>query len=108
MASLKKLAGQTVWYGLSNIGARFLNYVLTPIVTYLLHTKSGQAEYGDYSVLMAAIAFVNVVYTYGMETAYFRFSISDTNREKLFQTTLTLLVVSTILLSLGIILCRTG
>jgi len=106
LASLKKLAGQTVWYGLSNIGARFLNYVLTPIVTYLLHTKSGQAEYGDYSVLMAAIAFVNVVYTYGMETAYFRFSVSDTNREKLFQTTLTSLVVSTILLSLGIILCR--
>jgi O-antigen/teichoic acid export membrane protein len=104
--SLKKLAGQTVWYGLSNIGARFLNYILTPIVTYLLHSKSGQAEYGDYSVLMAAIAFVNVIYTYGMETAYFRFSVSDTSRANLFQTTFTSLLVSSLLFSLGIILFR--
>ena len=106
MASLKKLAGQTVWYGLSNIGARFLNYILTPIVTYLLHTQAGQAEYGDYSVLMAAIAFVNVIYTYGMETAYFRFSVSDTNREKLFQTAFTSLFVSSVFFSVVFILFR--
>ena len=99
MASLKKLAGQTAWYGLSNIGARFLNYILTPIVTYLLHTKSQQADYGDYSVLMAAIPFVNVLFTYGMETAYFRFSVSETDRKNLFQTTFTSLLISTILLS---------
>ena len=104
--SIKKLAGQTVWYGLSSIGARFLNYILTPLVTYLLHTKAQQADYGDYSVLMAAIAFVNVIYTYGMETAYFRFSVSETNRNKLFQTTFTSLVVSTILLSIAFILFR--
>ncbi len=104
--SLKKLAGQTVWYGLSNIGARFLNYILTPIVTYLLHTQAGQAEYGDYSVLMAAIAFVNVVYTYGMETAYFRFSSSGENREKLFQTAFSSLFVTTILFSAIFILFR--
>ena len=104
--SLKKLAGQTVWYGLSNIGARFLNYILTPIVTYLLHTQAGQAEYGDYSVLMAAIAFVNVVYTYGMETAYFRFSSSGENREKLFQTAFSSLFVTTILFSVVFILFR--
>ncbi len=103
MASLKKLAGQTVWYGLSNIGARFLNYILTPIVTYLLHSKSQQAEYGDYSVLMASIAFINVIYTYGMETAYFRFSVSSTDRGKLFQTTFSSLLVSTLLLSLAFI-----
>jgi O-antigen/teichoic acid export membrane protein len=106
LASLKKLAGQTVWYGLSNIGARFLNYILTPIVTYLLHTKAQQADYGDYSVLMSAIAFVNVVYTYGMETAYFRFSAQGTDRNTLFQTTFSSLLVSTLLLSAGIIFYR--
>ena len=95
-----------MWYGLSNIGARFLNYILTPIVTYLLHTRAGQAEYGDYSVLMAAIAFVNVIYTYGMETAYFRFSLPGNNRERLFQTTFSSLYVSTILFSLLFILFR--
>ena len=100
MASLKRLAGQTVWYGLSNIGARLLNYLLTPIITILLNSPKGQVDYGDYSVLMAAIAFVNVLYTYGMETAYFRFSSSGTDQKKLFQTTMSSLFVSTILISL--------
>jgi len=103
LASLKKLAGQTAWYGLSNIGARLLNYLLTPIVTYLLNSPRGQGDYGDYSVLMAALAFVNVVYTYGMETAYFRFSSSGTDQKKLFQTTFTTLIISTFLLSAALI-----
>lgn len=104
--SIKKLAGQTVWYGLSNIGARFLNVILTPIITYVLHTKAGQAEYGDYSVLMSTIAFANVIYTYGMETAYFRFSVNKDEREQLFQTTFSSLLVSTLLLSAIIVLFR--
>lgn len=95
-----------MWYGLSNIGARFLNYILTPIVTYLLHSKTQQADYGDYSVLMSAIAFVNVIYTYGMETAYFRFSSQGTDRSQLFKTTFSSLLVSTILLSTGLILFK--
>lgn len=102
MASLKRLAGQTVWYGLSNIGARLLNYLLTPIITILLNSPKGQVDYGDYSVLMAAISFVNVLYTYGMETAYFRFSASGTDQKKLFQTTMSSLFVSTIFISLAI------
>ena len=99
MSSLKKLAGQTLWYGMSNIGARLLNYVLTPLVTHLLHTKSQQAEYGDYSVLMAAISFANVIFTYGMETAYFRFSVNNPNRNSLFQTTFSSLLISTLIFS---------
>jgi len=102
LASLKRLAGQTVWYGLSNIGARLLNYLLTPIITILLNSPKGQVDYGDYSVLMAAISFVNVLYTYGMETAYFRFSASGTDQKKLFQTTMSSLFVSTIFISLAI------
>jgi len=106
LASLKKLAGQTAWYGLSNIGARLLNYLLTPIVTYLLNSPKGQGDYGDFSVLMAGLSFVNVVYTYGMETAYFRFSSSGTDQKKLFQTTFTSLIVSTVLLSAAFFFAR--
>ncbi len=88
-----------MWYGVSNIAARFLSYVLTPLVTYLLKSPTGQMEYGDFSVLYAAIPFLNVIYTYGIETAYFRFSSSGTDRKKLFQTTFTSLLISTLLFS---------
>ncbi len=104
--SLKKLAGQTIWYGVSNIAARFLSFILTPLVTYLLHSRSGQAEYGDFSVLYAAIPFINVVFTYGIETAYFRFSANGTNKENLFQTTFSSLLLSTLIFSTVLILVR--
>ncbi|MFM8834251.1 MAG: polysaccharide biosynthesis permease, partial [Cytophagales bacterium] len=32
------------------------------------------AQYGDITNLMAVVGVVNVVYMFGMETAYFRFS----------------------------------
>ena len=68
--SIKKLAGQTVWYGASSIAARFLNYLLTPYLTGVLAI----ASYGEMSLVYAAIPFLNVIFTYGLETAYFRFS----------------------------------
>ena len=36
MSALKKLAGQTAIYGLSTILPRFLNYLLTPLLTYII------------------------------------------------------------------------
>ena len=70
MSNIKKLAGQTFWYGFSNIFGRFINYLLTPLLTGIY--SSGQ--YGDISILFAYAAFLNIVFTYGMETAYFRFN----------------------------------
>ncbi len=64
-----------MWYGLSSIFASFLNYLLTP---YLTHYMSA-AVYGEMSLIYAAIPFMNVVYTYGMETTFFRFSNKDHN-----------------------------
>lgn len=72
MSALRKLAGQTAIYGLSSIVARFLNFLLTP-----LYTSRGvfpPAEYGVITSLYAWAAFLNIVLTFGMETAYFRFS----------------------------------
>lgn len=97
MASLKALASQTVWYGMSNIASRFLNYLLTPLLTYLLADASGMQHYGELTILYAAIAFANVVFTYGMETAYFRFSHQEeVDRESLYQTSLSSLLFSTL------------
>ena len=100
LASLKNLAGQTVWYGLSNIAAKLLNVLLTPLLTYILVSPKGQADFGDFAVIYAGISFANVVYTYGMETAFFRFSaIQGSNKERLFQTSFSSLLVTTVLFS---------
>ncbi len=68
--ALKKLAGQTAVYGLSSIVGRLLNYLLVPIYTRIF----SPAEYGVVSELYAYVTFLMVLYTYGMETAYFHFT----------------------------------
>ncbi|MBL0044801.1 MAG: oligosaccharide flippase family protein [Flavobacteriales bacterium] len=74
MSVLRKLARQTAIYGLSSIVARFLNFLLVP-----LYTSKGVFEPADYGVVTALYswtALLNVVLTFGMETAFFRFSMN--------------------------------
>jgi len=77
LSSLKKLASQTLWYGLSSIAARFISYLLVPYLTY----KFTESAYGEMSIVYSFIPFLNVIVTHGMETAYFRFG-SKENEEK--------------------------
>jgi O-antigen/teichoic acid export membrane protein len=95
LSSVKKLAGETIWYGGSSIAARFLNYLLTPYLTL----KLSSANYGDMSLVYAAIPFLNVVFTYGLETAFFRFSNKDEIKKDIYSTASISIFVSTIFLS---------
>ncbi len=104
--SLKKLAGQTVWYGVSNIAARLLTYLLTPYFTYILTGYNGQVVYGKYRYIYALFPIMNVLYTYGMETAFFRFSSSE-DRKKLYNTQITAMLVSTFVFTILLYLFRT-
>jgi O-antigen/teichoic acid export membrane protein len=94
--SIKKLAGQTLWYGVSSIAARFINYFLTPYLTYAL-TK---ADYGRMGAIYSAIPLMNVVFTYGMETAYFRFVQKNDRTQSVNNTATISLLFSTIFLSI--------
>ncbi len=97
MASgIKKLAGQTVIYGLGTIVPRFLNYLLTPLLTYGFTAT----EYGINSELYAYISFLNVIFTYGMETTFFNFSSKLENKQEVYNTALISLVLSSIFFSL--------
>jgi O-antigen/teichoic acid export membrane protein len=70
MSILKKLAGETLSYGFSTILGRSLNFLLV-----FVHTKAfSPAESGINVKLYGYIAIANILYTYGMETAYFRFA----------------------------------
>lgn len=95
MSNIKKLAGQTMWYGVSSIAARFLFYLLTPYFT----TKLTVARYGDMSILYAAIPFLNVIFTYGMETAYFRFATKEGDARGIYNTSIISIVTTTIFLT---------
>ena len=84
-----------MWYGLSSILARFLNYLLTPYLVGILAT----ASYGEMSLVYACIPFLNVVFTYGMETTYFRFSNKGEDNRKVFSTGSLSLLFSTLVLT---------
>ena len=92
MSGIKKLAGQTLWYGVSSIFGRLLNYLLTPILTAIFLEK----EYGKISILFTIAALLNIVFTYGMETSYFRFS-SLQPEPKVYNTSSTSIWISTAL-----------
>ncbi len=94
MSSIKKLAGETLWYGGSTIVARFLNYLLTPFLTYNLAEVS---DYGKIGLIYSIIPIFNVVFTYGFETAYFRFSANKEDNKDLYSTAALSLFISTVL-----------
>lgn len=84
-----------MWYGVSSILARFLNYLLTPYLTRQLST----AAYGEMGLIYAAIPFITNVFSYGMETTYFRYTNKEEDDQNVYNTTALSLITSTLLLS---------
>ncbi len=93
MNPLKKLLSQTAIYGLSSVIGRLLNYLLVPLYTrYFL-----PAEYGVVTELYAYVAFLVIVLTYGLETAFFRFSKKENDVKVVYSTALISLLVSSLI-----------
>lgn len=84
MNPLKKLASQTAVYGLSSILGRLLNYLLVPLYTRVFSPE----QYGVVTEMYAYVSFLIIILTYGMETAFFRFSQSQRDKDKVYSTTL--------------------
>lgn len=95
LSNIKKLASQTMWYGLSSIAARFINYLLTPFLTYSHVIKT--SDFGKMGLIYSALPVLNVLFTYGFETAYFRFSSREEYKQTIYSTTAISLFVSTII-----------
>lgn len=70
MSKLKNLAGETALYGMGSIVPRVLNFFLIALHTRIFYPE----QLGLYTNLYAWVAFLNIVYLFGMETAYFRFA----------------------------------
>jgi O-antigen/teichoic acid export membrane protein len=101
MSNFKKLAGQTAVYGLSSILGRSINFLMIIVYTEYLSKEA----LGSFTSIYALIGFMNIVFTYGMETSFFRFATGknlDSNR--VYNNTQSLLVSSTLLLGSGLYL----
>lgn len=94
MSLLKKLAGQTAVYGVSSVLGRTLNYLLVPLYTSVF----APGEYGVVTELYAYIAFLNILYIYGLETAYFRF-VSKPSSSNTFNIAFTSILITSLVFS---------
>lgn len=93
MSGIKQLAGQTLWYGVPTIVKRFLGYLMNLALPLIFASPASTA---DLTQIYAIIPFLNVLFTYGLETAYFRFS-QTTDRRDLYNTLSISLLASTVL-----------
>jgi O-antigen/teichoic acid export membrane protein len=97
---LKKLLGETALYGLSSIVGRLLNYLLVPLYTRQFTT----GEYGVVSELYAYSGFVMVLFSYRMESAFFRFGTPEADRQRAYTTAVWSLLATTVVFLLTIAL----
>ena len=95
MSVFQKLFKQTFIYGLATVLPRLLGVLLIPLYTSDIGMKT--SEFGVYASIFAYIIIGNVLLSYGLETAFFRFINSDIDKRKVKTTALTSITITSIL-----------
>lgn len=76
---LKELTKDTAIYGISTMIGRFLNFILVPLYTNIFLP----ADYGIIQLIYAYMAILNIVFIYGLDSAYLKFaSFKDVGDDK--------------------------
>jgi len=97
LKKIQELFSDTLIYGISSVAARFINYLLVPF--YTAYFAPGQ--YGIISLIFGAMIFLNVIFTFGMESAYLRYAAERSRAKSVFRTLqLALIGVGSLLLLL--------
>jgi O-antigen/teichoic acid export membrane protein len=96
-SQIKRLGADTAIYGISTIVGRFLTFLLVPFYTNVLTTS----QYGIVANVYSYLAFLNVIYNYGMESAYFRYAsgLEGGDAKEKFSTPFISIAISSILFS---------
>jgi O-antigen/teichoic acid export membrane protein len=92
---LRRLTADTAIYGVSTIVGRFLTFLLVPFYTNVLVP----GEYGIVTYVFSLLAFLNVVYAFGMESAYFKFASERSSERTSFSTAFISIAVSSLVFS---------
>lgn len=98
---LKKLASQTAIYGLGSVLPRFINYAFSFVLTYIFKEPSQLAPNATF---FAYISFLNIIFLYGMETAFFNFYNKAEEKDRVYSTALISIFISTIVFTILILL----
>jgi O-antigen/teichoic acid export membrane protein len=108
MSILKKLAGQAATYGVSSILGRLVNFLLVPFYTDPRTSGIVPTEFGIYSELYAYMAFLNIIYLFGMETTFFRYSNKEQAiRSEVYNTSQSAVILASSVFS-GLIILFSG
>lgn len=99
MSSIKKLAGQTLWYGVPSIASRFLGYLMNMALPFFVAMPANTA---DLVQVYTLIPFLNILFSFGLETAYFRYA-QLYEREKVYSTLSLTLLFNTLLFAIILI-----
>lgn len=99
MSNIKKLAGHTLWYGVPTILSRFLNYLLSLLLVGIFKPDA----FGVITNIYAFIPFLNIIFTYGLETAFFRFGQSK-DKQQVYNTLTVSLLFSTVFFTLPLLI----
>jgi len=99
VSHLKNLTRNSAIYTLSTFLQRALGFVMLPFYTDARYLES-TASFGRYVVIYTFIAFMNVVYLYGLDSALMRFLfIGRHERKDLYKTAFGALLINSLLLS---------
>jgi O-antigen/teichoic acid export membrane protein len=100
MSLIKKLAGDTMLYGMSSIVGRLLNWLLVIVHTRVFEQPELLTENAQ---LYTYVIPLNILFTFGMETAFFRFGSKKENQSEYFNLILSFIIVLSGILSLALI-----
>lgn len=102
MSTLKRFFQDTVIYGLATVLPKVMGIILVR-----LHTDALPREgYAEVTAFYVGAAFLNIIFTVGLETAFFRFFAKNLQKEKVYSTTFMALTISTLIAGILAFLCR--
>ena len=101
MKDLNLFLKQTIFYGLSSVVARVLNFLLVPLYTYIFIPE----QYGVITEMYAYAVFIMILSTLSIETAFFKFSNDNRDKRMVYSTASSLLLITSIILIFIAIFC---
>jgi O-antigen/teichoic acid export membrane protein len=100
LAHIKNLTKHSFIYTISTIIQRAQGLVLLPILTDTTYLTS-TGEYGDYALIYTFIAFMNVVYLYGIDSAFMRYYfLGRHTREQVYTSAIRILSMTALVTSI--------
>lgn len=101
---IKELTKDTFIYGISTIVGRFLGFILVPFYTNVASIT--EEDFGIYSNIYAYLALFTIVFIYGMDAAFMKYSslANENDKKNNFSTPFLFVTTTSVILSLILLL----